>query len=409
VAALGLVLGACGQDPAGGFFIEKLTFATAQGDIEAGPTRMNLSLFPDWGERMARVVELRPDFRLEDDERIATRVLSPGFELVETESSCSGTLVVAIAGARIAFDEHTLFDDQDGSRISCSDFVTDVQTFVALGQEPQFTASRRDSATPQDPRAPVFLADAIQLDDEDGDGDARPRIEMNVDADNLAMCGEMTFPPAGCAGALRVLGTVVPVSGDRTDVHRADPEPRLEVRFDGVVERVDYDARELRLNTGAVVKIVDGSQIQWGSAPPTELVTSLEDADAGVRVGRTVEAHGTAAVMSTDPLVLWVTEVELEIEHDLAPDDFEAVVEIEGAVTDADLTDSYVELPFDTRLRVTEASTVEGDFSTVPAVGSAMFSGEHVRARARVVVEEFQKPVLVTRADRVTFALDSFE
>ncbi len=52
---------------------------------------------------------------------------------------------------------------------------------------------------------------------------------------------------------------------------------------------------------------------------------------------------------------------------------------------------------------------MEGDFATIPAVGSAMFSGQRVRARARVVVEEFQKPVLVTRADRVTFARDTFE
>ncbi len=309
VAALVPVLGACAQSPDGGFFIEKITFATAHDDIHDEPTRINLALFPDWGERMAHQLEVRPSFRNDDDERIATRVLSPGFTTVETAGGCSGTIVVALSGAQIRFDENTRFDDQDGSRMSCADFVTDVQTYVALGQEPQITASRRPRSTPQDPRDPDFLADEIQLDDEDDDGDARPQISINVDADNLAACDEMTFPPAACAGALRVLGTVIPVSAEETEVHRADQEPRLEVRFDGIVDRVDFAAQEVRLNTGAVVKLVDGSQILWGNAPPTDLLTSLEDVDKAVRVGREVEAHGAAAVVSTDPLVLWVTEV----------------------------------------------------------------------------------------------------
>lgn len=406
VAALVPVLGACDEAASGGFLVERISFAVAQDDIHEGPTRMQLELFPDWGERIAKQLELHPSFRNDDDERIESRVLSPGFDEIETEDGCSGTLTLGLAGAVVRFDEHTRFSDQDGSRISCVDFVTDIQTFVALGQEPQITAERRPPRSPQDPRNPEFLADELSLDDEDNDGDQRPEIDMNIDADNLATCEEMTFPPANCVGAVRVLGNLVPVAGDTSEIDRADPLPRLEVRFDGIVERVDLGAHQVRLNTGAVVELVQGSQIEYGSASPAELVTSLEDADNRLRAGRQVEAHGTAAVISTDPLVLWVTEVEFEIEHDLTPADYRALVEIEGSVLDADLTDASVDLPFDTRLRVTEVSALEGDLPTLPDVGSAMFSGRRVRADARVVVEEIQKPVLVTRAERVTFILD---
>ncbi len=345
-AALVLVLGSCGQAPANGFVLEKLAFAEAQGDIQSGPTRVMVALFPDWGERMAKLVELRPSFRLDDDERIATRVLNPGFDVIDTDTGCSGRLTIALASAEIRFDEHTLFADQDGSRISCTDFVTDIETFVALGQEPQITATRRPRSTPQDPRDPGFLADAIQLDDEDVDGDQRPQIELNVSAANLATCADMSLPPSGCAGAFRIFDLLVPVAHDRTDIHRSDPEPRLEVRFDGIVQRADGKEHEVRLNTGAVVRMVEGSQLMWGSAPPSELFTSLSDVQDGVEGGREVEAHGRAAVISTDPLVLWVNEIEFEIERDLPPTRFQALVSLEGAVVDTDTTDSYVDLPF---------------------------------------------------------------
>lgn len=409
VAALVPVVGACEHAASDGFLTERISFAEARSIIEAGPTRIELELFPDWGEQTAREVEVRPAHRLTDDERVESRVVGPGFDDLTTDVRCSGALTLALPGVQVRFDERTRFEDQDGDRISCVDFVTNVEAFVALGQEPQITAERRPAASLQSPFDPVFLADELRIDDEDDDGDQRPELNVNLGLENLASCDELVIPVSECTSAVRVLGSVFAVSDSRSDVELDDPEPRLEVRFDGIVRSVDAVTDELRLESGAVLRMVRGTDIEWGSSPRSELITSLEDAERLRRLGRLVEAHGRAAVISTDPLVMWVSELELEVERDLGADSYPAVVEIEGDVLGASVADGFVELPFDTRLRVTEVSALEGDFPDLPEVGSAMGAGQHVRAAARVVVEEFQYPTLVTRADRVAFFLDGPE
>src|SRR5690606_26906381 len=158
-------------------------------------------------------------------------------------------------------------------------------------------------------------------------------------------------------GAVRVLGSVFAVDRDETEIELGDPEPRLEVRFRGIVRSVDAVRQELRLESGAVLRMVAGSEIEFGRAPvPGELLRAIDDVDRLRRSGKLVEAHGTAAVIATDPLVLWVIELELEVERDLGIDAYPPVVELSGDVIDAAVGEQYVELPFDTRLRVTEVS-----------------------------------------------------
>ena len=407
VAALVPALGACAERTSEGFVVERISFTEATATIREAVTRVELELMPDWGERRLRELELRPAHRLQDDERVESRIVGPGFHDLVTDGSCSGTLTLALPGVEVRFDERTRFEDQDGDRISCVDFVTNVEAFVALGMEPQVTAFRRPPATPQSPFDPVFFAHALRIDDEDDDGDQRPEIDVNVGPANLVGCDDTILPIPGCVGALRVLGSVLAVDGDETEVERGDPAPRLEVRFRGIVRSVDAMGRELRLESGAVVRLVAGSEIEFGRAPVAgDLVRTIDDVDRLKRSGKLIEAHGTAAVIATDPLVLWVSELELEVERDLGVEAYPPVVEIAGDVIDAAVGEQYVELPFDTRLRVTEVSAVEGDLPALPDVGSAMSEGRRVRAVARVVVEEFQYPTLVTRADRVAFLVD---
>ncbi len=407
VAALALALAGCGESHAEGFTLASISFAEAASRIAEANTRVEIELMPDWGERTARELELRPEHRLEDDERLESRVVGPGFRELATDVGCSGSLTLALPGVEVRFDERTRFQDQDGDRISCIDFVTNVEAFVALGQEPEITAERRPVA--QLPDDPVFFADELSIDDEDEDGDQRPELDLNLGPDNLVRCEDMAIPVEGCVGAVHALGSIFVVAGE-TEVELGDPEPRLEVRFAGIVRSVDVVNQELRLESGVVLRMVEGSELEFGrSNSPGELVRSLDDVDRLDRIGRLVEAHGTAAVISTDPLVLWVSELELEVERDLGVDEYPAVVEIDGDVVGASIDDSFVELPFDTRLRVTEVSSLEGEFPALPAVDSAMTAGRRVRAAARVVVEEFQYPVLVTRADRVAFFVDGPE
>lgn len=406
VAALVPALGACNDAEVRGFHIETIDFHAARRRIEEAPTRVELELYSTWAQRIAREMKLEPEHRAPDDERIESRVINPGFEGLVVEGGCRGTLTLDLLGVEVAFDEHTRFEDQDGSRITCVELVTLIESYLALGQEPQITAERRPPASPQDPNDNVFLADEIELDDEDEDGDQRPEISLQLDADNMASCSDLFAPPTDCVGAVRALGVLFAIGGGATEVEVADPEPRLSARFDGIVKSVDVEAREIRLTTGTVLRLVRGSEIEWGEAEGASLLTSLEDADASLDLGRLVEAHGTAEILATDPLVLWVREVELEVERDLSEDDFRNIVEIEGEVLGVDVEAGFAMLPFDTRLRITEVSSLEGDFRAIDEIGSAMYAGRRIRADARVVVEEIQNPVLVTRADRATFVAD---
>lgn len=371
--------------------------------IESGPTRVELELHPSWAVRVARQVEIGPEHCHADDERIEARVIRPGFAERATDGGCGGVLTLDLLGVRVAFDERTRFEDQDGERIGCVEFVTLVESYLALGQEPQITAERRPGPVPQDPHDSLFFADELLLDDEDHDGDQRPEVEVMLDADNLVSCDELFSPPSDCQGAIRALGMLFAIGGDSTKIRVADPEPRLSARFKGIVTSVNLEKREVRLNTGAVLQLVRGSEIEWGEGAAGSIFTSLDDVSAALDIGRMVEAHGKADILGTDPLVLWVQEVEFEIERDLSPSDYRNVVEIEGDVLG--VQDGFVELPFDTRLRITEVSSLEG-FLELSEIGNAMIAGRRVRADARVVVEEIQNPVLVTRADRVTFVLD---
>lgn len=406
IAALVPLVGACDDGDVGGFHVERINFAAARAKIESEPTRVEIELYPSWAVRVVRELEIAPAHRADDDERIEARVIGRAFEELVTEGACSGRLTLDLLGVEVRFDERTRFEDQNGDRITCIDFVTLVESYVALGQEPQITAERRPGATPQGPNDPVFFAHELKLDDEDGDGDQRPELELQLDANNLVSCDELFSPPTDCVGAIRVLGVLFAIGSSATEIEVADPEPRLSVRFAGAVDSVDIARRNLRLTTGAVLRLVRGSEVEYGETEGAFLLTSLEDADLALDSGRLVEAHGTADVLSTDPLVLWVREVELEVERDLSEDDYTDLVEIDGEVLAADVEDGFVELPFDTRLRITEVSSLEGDFAELSEIGSAMYEGRRVRADARAVVEEILTPVLVTRADRVTFVAE---
>lgn len=406
VATFASMVSACNDAEVRGFDIDVVDFAKARTALDSGPTRVELELYPSWAQRVVRQMEIKPEHRATDDERIESRVIGSGFEGLVVDGACHGTLTLDLLGVAVGFDDHTRFEDQDGTRITCVDFVTKIESFIALGQEPQITAERRPPLTPQRPDDPVFLADELKIDDEDDDGDQRPELELQLHAEHVESCDSLLTPPSDCVGAIRALGALFAIGGGATQIQLADPEPRLGVRFNGAVKSVDLGAREIRLTTGTVLRLVRGSEIESGESDTMPVLTSLEDAEASLDLGRLVEAHGRAAVLATDPLVLWVNEVELEIERDLSEHHFEDVVQIDGEVLAADSEEGYVVLPFDTRLRVTEVSDLEGDFHRISEIGSAMYDGRRVRAAGRVVVEEIRRPVLVTRADRVAFAVD---
>lgn len=406
VAISAFMLSACNDAEVRGFHIEVIDFAKARTMLEEAPTRVELELYPSWAQRVVRQMEIMPEHRATDDERVEGRVIGRGFERLVVDGACHGALTLDLLGVEVGFDERTRFEDQDGTRITCVDFVTKIEAFVALGQEPQVTAERRPPLTPQHPDDPVFLADELKIDDEDDDGDQRPELELQLNAHHLESCDALLTPPSDCVGAIRALGALFAIGSGATQIQMSDPEPRLFVRFNGAVRSVDLGAREIRLTTGTVLRLVRGSEIESGESGSALGLASLEDAEASLDLGRLVEAHGRAAVLATDPLVLWVDEVELEVERDLSEHDFADVVQLDGEVLAVDAEQGHVVLPFDTRLRITEVSSLEGEFDRISDVGGAMYDGRRVRAAGRVVVEEIQRPVLVTRADRVAFALD---
>jgi hypothetical protein len=398
LCALALVaIVGCEGPIVGGFRTERLDFDGLARDVAGGPVRLEVELRP--GEARARGVELRAAHHRGDDERIESSVIAPGFVELVTGRSCAGTLALALEGVEVRFHEQTRFADPSGARIECMELVSRIQAYVALGQRPQITALRRPRTTPQQPSDVVFVADELRIDDEDADGDQRPEIELDVAGANLAYCVEAHDAPADCVGALRVLGRIVTLDGS-TEMEASDPEPRLEVRFQGLVQAVSTEARWLRLQSGTMLELVEGSDVEWGQGD--DVLGSIEDARRSMGLGRLVEAHGSGVVMATDPVRIWVRELELEIERHRTRGEVRDVIELSGDVLDADLSEAFVTLPFETRLRVTEVSSIEGvhDLTTID---DAVRAGRRVRANARVVIEEIRRPLLVTRAERVTF------
>lgn len=408
LAALLLALAACddsGQLNGPGAngdaqFSQEISLPELEGTVSDGPSRWEIKLLP--GTLTAREVEVERPEKLADREEIESRIT--GISVVGGD----GTLDLAIDALQVQFNTSTRFKSESGD-ITFDEFVNRVQAALAAGGEPAVEAKREAPAEPQDPDDPTFLATQLELDDEAGE----PKIEMNVDSDNLELNDNAgATDPDGWVTVLN-LRIELRVSEGITKLEEETSDASGSTEFEGIVASVQLDdaagsTGSVTLSDGTIVLVVSGTEIDDGSNDgddDDEHLTSLQEVQAALDAGLIVEADGKGVLESMDPRTITAIEVEFEIEDDA--DDIPGPVEFEDNVTSVDLAAGTVTLAGGTVVRVTDGIIdPEGDLLTLQAVSDAVNAGQPVRAEGHATVESVGPPAVLDALD-VKFELGS--
>ncbi|MGH7700754.1 MAG: hypothetical protein ACREMJ_09600 [Gemmatimonadales bacterium] len=304
----GAVAAACGDGTgpaAAPQFSRQITFPEFGTRLTQGPARLEIELLPTG--LVAREIEIKDPSELNDEEEIESRVTAI------TVAGDEGTLTLALGGLAVRFTAATEFEADDAD-LTFAEFVARVEAALAAGREPAMEAERLPPAEPQAPDDPSFVAREVKLDDDD---EEEAELELNVDGDNVAECATLTDAPAGCTGAVRVLGLGVAIVEGVTELEAEAEDLQGEVEFEGLVQSVDAAAGSVTLEDGTVIRIVAGTELESESGDADQL-GSLADVAAAVALGAVVEADGEGVVESTDPRTLVAIEIEFEVEDDEA-------------------------------------------------------------------------------------------
>ena len=336
LATLALAITGCDEDGATGplavtQLTQEISFGEFSGMLEMAPARIRIKLLAGDGPLVARKIDVRKPKHMAKDEKVKSNIVDPGFTEVETDPECRGTLALALDGVQLRFDGTTRFEDEsdgdgdDDGDITCAEFVERVEAAIAAGQQPEVGAKRPPPVEPQDPDDPDFLATKIEIEDEDDDDDDgddggnKGKLDLNVDDDNLMACDAITDPPAGCLGVLQVLGLSIVIQDGVTRIRASEEKTQGKRKFEGIVASVDIDAQTFEMTDGRTVRIVLGTDIKDGGND--RRLGSLEEVQAALDDGETVEAEGEGLLESDDPIVIIAIKVEFEIEDDDDGDD----------------------------------------------------------------------------------------
>ena len=186
---------------------DHITFETFVSIVEAGPTRVEVSLVA--GQLVAREVEIETG-ELTDEEELESHISGV------TSAAGQGSLELTLNGGFVVdFDSSTEIEGPDGEDFTLDEFVAWVEAEVAAGRQPAIEAKRPAPTTPQDPTTSTFFATELELDDEGG----KEKLEINIDSDNLEV---LTTPPPDAR--LTILGIVIDidVTNDVTELELED-------------------------------------------------------------------------------------------------------------------------------------------------------------------------------------------
>ncbi len=338
------------------------------GDLDStatsGPTRVEVKLASPRAPLLAREVEVEEPDELFDEEKIESTVVA-----VESAAG-SVVLTLELGGLQIEARSATRFRDEgDGAEMDAATFVARVQAALSAGLRPGIEAKRPPPPQPQDPGDPTFVATRVRLNDESRE----PEIEMNIDGDNLAGVdtGRAVLTMLG-------LDIEIDVVGGRTEVERETDAARGEVDFEGLVRTVDVAAERFTLYSGLVVRMADQTRIERDSGNDDRRLASLEAVAEAVAAGALVEAEGEG--LPDDAGALLAIEVEFEVEDD--HDDAPGLVEFEGIVTSADVTEGLLTLANGVGVRITDRSVFDpdGDLFDLTSVEAALERGFRIEA-----------------------------
>jgi hypothetical protein len=372
-----LALAACSDSPTtplGGLQLSRdLTLAELGGALDSGAARVEIKLIP--GTLIAREIELERPEEMRDEESVRARVTGIA------ASGGNGTLTMEIGGLEVGFDAATRLRGTDGD-LSFDAFVAAIEAALAAGGQPFVRAKRPPAAEPQAPDDPTFLATDIRIRDEVDE----PRLELNVDLDNLRL---NDTPPPDAFGLVLGLAIEIRVSTGETEIE-GDVDDRDEDDFEGRVQSVDVGAGSMTLVDGTVILVVADTRIEHGDddGGDDDHLGSLEALAAALAAGLPVEAEGEGSVQSTNPLTIVARELEMEVENEDDDEDEEdnaQGAEFEATVTMVDVAAGAVTLAGGRVVLVTGATVIEndGDLLTLQAAADAVAAGRPVRAEGR--------------------------
>lgn len=358
-------------------FSETITSSELGDELASGARRVEIDVLAD--RLVAREVEVDRSEEMRDDEKIESPVQD-----IEVGDG-SATLVLALGGLRIDFDDGTELEARgEGSRdIGFQAFVDRIETALSEGRTPFVEVKRRPPSEPQAPDDASFVPAEIELEDPDDDRS----IEINVDGDNFE---EHASPPP--QATLTVLGLGIEIREGTTEIERRredddrEDDDRGDLDFEGRVASVDVGAGSFTLENGTRVRVVEGTEIDGAAdddADDDELA-SLAEVDEALRAGRVVVARGEGVLESSDPRTLTAIEAEFETGEDDAD---EPGFEFEGSVTAVDADARTFTLAGGQQVRLDDETRIdpEGDLLSLESAADAVGAGRPVRAEGDAV------------------------
>jgi hypothetical protein len=209
-----------------------LTISQFDSALSAGTYRIEVTLFPDG--LVAREVEVEPDDAEEKIESAATAI-----------DPVQGAITLELGGLTVSYAAGTRFRTPGERRVSRTAWEAAIQSSLAAGRRPPVEARRNGPASPQAPSDPAFTAADLRIAGEQ----ARPKIEIYVDADNLETNAS---PPA--VAILRVLGLAIDITG-ATRLGRGASTPSTgTLEFEGAVVSVGPGEGTFTLAAGTVIR-----------------------------------------------------------------------------------------------------------------------------------------------------------
>lgn len=390
VVALCTILAACSNEGGGGStgtgqtqFSKSITFSELQDTLASGPARVEISLSSGSlkARRMAAgdpdetadKMEVKGEDELTNMEEIDSPIIAIN---VDTQAQ-TGSLTLELNGLIVNFSAAgTEFKDERGTsnaKISFDEFVSRVQAALDAGGHPPVEAKRNPPPEPQDPNDSTFFATKLELNDMADN----PKIEMNVDEDNLE-----SNPDSSSDGSINLLGLTIGLaaSSGETELEEESEDVKGEVEFEGIVQSVNLDANSFTLTNSTVVRIVEGTEIEDSSGDNDSLASLSAVADA-LAAGNTVKAKGEGVIEVAEPLTIDAIEVEFKVikEEENLP---QGEIEFEGKVTSVDVSGNTFTLADGTVVSMTNTTIInpEGDLLTLQAVSDAVAAGKDVKA-----------------------------
>ncbi len=369
-------------------FSEEITVTQLRDALIAGPSRVEIELVP--GSLVAREIELQRPEELFDEEEIESKI---------TMIDPAGSVTLELAGLQVGFTAGTRFRAEGAGDLTLAEFVQRVQDALSVGKLPPVEAKRDPASEPQDPDDATFIAEELKLDDEADE----PEIELNVDEENLLDPGVDDCDAAALA-CLRVLGLTIEIREGVTELEAELDDAAGKQDFEGIVLAVDPVAGTVNLMGGAMIRIIEGTEIEFDDDDGDELA-SLDEVAQALTANMIVEAEGEGVVETSDPLTIVAIEIEFEIEDDA--DDVPGAIEFEAMVASVDPAARSFTLANGTEVTLAADAIIEndGDLLTLQAVESALAATQPVRADGDAVVVSMGPP-LALEAFKVKFEVD---